>query len=115
MSQIRNTRTIYRLSAPDIIDLHEAGVSQKLTEFMINTATTNSGAAAPVPQTQTVYVAQPPPPPLVRNDPPPSQLDPNFGNTPPGNSAKPKDPPPGSGHKKTPLAQGRGVQPAVPP
>ena len=67
MTQIRNTRTVYRLSAPDIIDLHESGVSQKLTEFMINTATTSPGAAAPAAQTQTVYVAQPPPPPLVEN------------------------------------------------
>ncbi len=66
MSQIRNTRTVYRLSAPDIIDLHESGVSQKLTEYMINTATASPGAAAPQAQaTQTVYVAQPPPPPLV--------------------------------------------------
>lgn len=67
MTQIRNTHTVYRLSAPDIIDLHESGVSQKLTEFMINTATTNAGAAAPAAQAQTVYVAQPPPPLLVEN------------------------------------------------
>lgn len=65
MSQIRSTHTIYRLSAPDIIDLHEAGVSQKLTEFMINTPTLNAGTAAPAPQAQTVYVSEPPPPPLV--------------------------------------------------
>ena len=67
MTQIRNTHTVYRLSAPDIIDLNEAGVSQKLTEFMINTATTSAGASAPAAQPQTVYVAQPPPPLLVEN------------------------------------------------
>lgn len=63
MSQIRSTHTVYRLSAPDIIDLNENGVSQKLTEFMINTPITNAGAPAPAPQA--VYAVEPPPPPLV--------------------------------------------------
>ena len=38
ISQIRTTRSIYHLSAPDIIDLHNAGVSQNVINFMINTA-----------------------------------------------------------------------------
>jgi len=59
ISQIRNSRTIYHLSAADIIDLRNAGVSNPVIDFMINTPGT-SGAA---PQASTVYVAQPPPPP----------------------------------------------------
>src|ERR1051325_4504226 len=38
ISQIRSTHTIYRLSAADIIDLHNSGESQKVMDFMINTA-----------------------------------------------------------------------------
>lgn len=37
ISQIRSSRTVYRLSANDIIDLHDAGVSNKVIDFMINT------------------------------------------------------------------------------
>ncbi len=67
ISQIRNTRTVYRLSAADIIDLHDAGVSQKVIDFMINTASTAAAApqAYPVPQPEAVVVAQAPPPPPV--------------------------------------------------
>ncbi len=37
ISQIRNSRTVYRLSANEIIELHEAGVSNRVIDFMINT------------------------------------------------------------------------------
>ena len=37
ISQIRNSRTVYRLSASDILDLKDAGVSEKVIDFMINT------------------------------------------------------------------------------
>ncbi len=57
ISQIRSTRSIYHLSAPDIIDLHNAGVSQNVINFMINTA--NGPQAAPEPE----VVNAPPPPP----------------------------------------------------
>jgi len=59
ISQIRNTHTAYRMSADDIIDLHNSGVSQKVIDYMINTPNT-AGAAA---SSSTVVVAQPPPPP----------------------------------------------------
>ena len=62
ISQIRNTHTVYRLSAADIIDLNNSGVSQKVIDFMINTPSTNS-SYDPV-QTTTV-VAQAPPPRIV--------------------------------------------------
>ena len=37
ISQIRNSRTVYHLSASDILDLKDAGVSDKVIDFMINT------------------------------------------------------------------------------
>jgi hypothetical protein len=38
ISQIRNSRTVYHLTAAEIIDLKNNGVSEKVIEFMINTA-----------------------------------------------------------------------------
>jgi len=37
ISQIRNSRTVYRLSTAEIIDLKDAGVSNRVIDFMINT------------------------------------------------------------------------------
>jgi uncharacterized protein YcfJ len=37
ISQIRNSRTVYRLSTAEIIDLKNAGVSNRVIDFMINT------------------------------------------------------------------------------
>ncbi len=37
ISQIRNTRTVYRLAAADVIGLRDAGVSDKVLNFMLNT------------------------------------------------------------------------------
>ena len=37
VSQIRSSRTIYRLSANEIIDLHDAGISNRVIDFMVNT------------------------------------------------------------------------------
>jgi outer membrane lipoprotein SlyB len=59
ISQIRNTHTVYRLSAAEIIELHDAGVSQKVIDYMINTASTGGVSTA---QAETVYVSQAPPP-----------------------------------------------------
>ncbi len=59
ISQIRNSHTVYHLSAADIIDLRDAGVSNRVIDFMINTPSTVGSA----PQASPVYVAQPPPPP----------------------------------------------------
>jgi len=62
ISQIRNTHTIYRLSAADIIDLHDSGVSQKVIDFMINTASQGgSSSVTPAETTATVVYAAPPP------------------------------------------------------
>jgi outer membrane lipoprotein SlyB len=37
ISQIRNSRTVYRLSTVEIIDLKDSGVSERVIDFMINT------------------------------------------------------------------------------
>ena len=63
ISQIRNSHTVYHLSAADIIDLRDAGVSNRVIDFMINTP--GIYGAMPAPQANTVVVAQPPPPPPV--------------------------------------------------
>jgi outer membrane lipoprotein SlyB len=49
ISQIRNSRTAYRLTTAEIIDLKNAGVSQRVIDFMINTPS--------------LYPPPPPPPP----------------------------------------------------
>ncbi|HUA65178.1 MAG TPA: YXWGXW repeat-containing protein [Alphaproteobacteria bacterium] len=59
ISQIQNSHTIYRLSPQDIIDLHAAGVSDRVVNFMI--ATVNS--PPPPPPTTVVTSDQAPPPP----------------------------------------------------
>lgn len=59
ISQIRNSHTVFHLTAPDIIDLHNAGVSENVINFMINTP--NSVGAV---QTATVVTEAPPPPPM---------------------------------------------------
>ena len=61
ISQIRNSHTVYHLSAADIIDLRNAGVSNPVIDFMINTPASIGGSPA-APRASTVYVAQPPPP-----------------------------------------------------
>ncbi|HWD92087.1 MAG TPA: glycine zipper domain-containing protein [Verrucomicrobiae bacterium] len=57
ISQIQSTHSVYQLSAADIIDLHNANVSGKVIQCMINSANT---ASAPAPADS---VAQAPPPP----------------------------------------------------
>jgi hypothetical protein len=49
LSQIRNSHSVYRLSAAEILDLKDAGVSEKAIDFMINTPS--------------LYRSSPPPPP----------------------------------------------------
>jgi surface antigen len=55
IAQISNSHAIYNLDANAIIDLNNAGVSQKVINFMINTAANG----------KTVVVSQAPPPPPV--------------------------------------------------
>ncbi len=60
ISQIRNSQTVFHLSSADIIDLKNAGVDEKVMDFMINTPAAISGAVA---ASQPVVAAVPPPPP----------------------------------------------------
>lgn len=58
ISQIRNSRTVYYLTTSDIIDLKNAGVSEKIVDFMINTPTQ-------LPSPQVAGVIGPAPPALL--------------------------------------------------
>jgi hypothetical protein len=59
ISQIRNSRTVYRLSTAAVIDLKNSGISEKIIDFMINTATQ-------LPPAEVAgVVGVPPPPPMV--------------------------------------------------
>ena len=64
ISQIRNSRTAYHLSTAEIIELKDAGVSNRVIDFMINTP--NSVSAPPPASTPTATV--PPPPTTVVTD-----------------------------------------------
>lgn len=65
ISQIRNSRTVYHLTTADIIDLKNAGVSERVIDFMINTPTQIPsaevaavvGPAPPAPAPEVVPVA----------------------------------------------------------
>jgi len=50
IAQIHNSRTIYHLSAADIVDLHDSGVNDRVIDVMINTAN-NAGTTTTVVET----------------------------------------------------------------
>ena len=57
IGQIINTRALYNLDANALIDLHNAGVSQRVIAYMINTSTAViAQAPPPPPPTETVLV-----------------------------------------------------------
>jgi outer membrane lipoprotein SlyB len=64
ISQIQSTHSIYNLSAADIIDLHNAGVSEKVIQYMIGTASgaTTVASAPPTPSDGDATTQAPPPP-----------------------------------------------------
>ena len=49
ISQIRNSHTVYHLSAADILDLKDAGLSEKVIDFMINTPALYQSSRPPPP------------------------------------------------------------------
>lgn len=61
ISQIISSHTVFHLSAADVIDLHNSGVSDRVVNYMINTPST--ATAAPPPTTAIVEAAPPPPAP----------------------------------------------------
>ena len=48
ITQIQTSHSVFHLSANDIIDLRDAGVTDRVMNFMINTANAAPAAAAPV-------------------------------------------------------------------
>ena len=72
LAQIRNSRTVYHLTANAIIDLKNSGVSDQVIDFMITTPNSVAGFP-PVPEPQTSpYSSQIPPPPLATEVAPPT-------------------------------------------
>jgi hypothetical protein len=59
IAQIVNSQAVYHLSADEIIDLHNAGVSQKVIDFMVKTQ--NTTAATPPSATDTAPAPTPAP------------------------------------------------------
>jgi uncharacterized protein YcfJ len=64
ISQIRASRMVYHFSTAEIIDMKDAGVSERVIEYMINTPNT-VGSATPPPNAEVVTSAPPPPAPIV--------------------------------------------------
>jgi outer membrane lipoprotein SlyB len=62
INQIKNSHTVFHLSSADIIDLRDAGVTDKIVNCMISTPGT---AGANAEASSTVIVQQAPPPPPV--------------------------------------------------
>jgi hypothetical protein len=71
IAQVRNSRTVYQLTANAIIDLKNSGVSEQVIDFLITTPNSIAGST-PVPEPQTNYpgAQTPPPPPPDETAPP---------------------------------------------
>lgn len=61
ISQIKSSRTVFHLTAADIIDLRDAGVTDNVVNYMINTPS-NVGATAETTGGTVTYIQQAPPP-----------------------------------------------------
>lgn len=57
INQINASRAVYQLDANTILQLKDAGVSQNVIAYMINTSNTVATQAPPPPQAETVVVA----------------------------------------------------------
>ena len=64
ISQIRSSYTVYHLSTAEILDLKDAGVNEKVIDFMINTPSLVPAASAARPA-EGMVVADAPPPPIA--------------------------------------------------
>jgi len=70
IAQIASTRTVYQLSTADIIDLKNAGVSERVIDYMINTPQTVGSASESNTDSSSAVVYNPPPMPAA---PPPME------------------------------------------
>jgi outer membrane lipoprotein SlyB len=64
ISQITSSHTVFHLSSADIIDLRDAGVTDKVVNFMINTPNMAEAAPAPAPAPAPAVVVEQAPPPM---------------------------------------------------
>jgi hypothetical protein len=65
---VRNSRTVFHLTANAIIDLKNSGVSEQVIDFLISTPSWIAGSTpVPEPQTSPYAVQVPPPAPIRRN------------------------------------------------
>jgi hypothetical protein len=62
IDQVRNSRTVYHLSANDILDLKKAGVTDQVVDFMLSTPSIIAGADPIQEPSVAPYPAQTPPP-----------------------------------------------------
>jgi hypothetical protein len=71
IAQVRNSRTVFHLTASQIIDLKDSGVNNTVIDFLITTPNAIAGMS-PVPEPMTNYngVQTPPPPPPTEVQPP---------------------------------------------
>lgn len=71
IAQVQNSRTVFHLTASEIIDLKNSGVDNGVIDFLINTPNA-VGGVSPVPEPMTNYAGAqtPPPPPPVEVQPP---------------------------------------------
>jgi hypothetical protein len=79
IAQVRNSHTVYHLTATNIIDLKSAGVSDQVIDFMISTPSSIAGSLPmpePEPQTNAPAAQSPPPPPP--DDPQPPAPSPDY-------------------------------------
>jgi hypothetical protein len=72
IAQVRNSHTVYHLTASSIIDLKNFGVSDQVIDFLLSTPSSIAGTT-PVPEPQLDSpAAQTPPPPAPVETPPPA-------------------------------------------
>jgi hypothetical protein len=71
ITQVRNSRTVFHLTANTIIDLKNSGVSDQVIDFLISTPNSIAGSTpVPEPQTTPSTVQEPPPAPIDETPPP---------------------------------------------
>jgi hypothetical protein len=64
INQVRKSHTVFQLTASNIIDLKNSGVSDQVTDFLISTPNSIAGSTpVPEPQTNPPTAQTPPPPP----------------------------------------------------
>ena len=76
ISQLRNSHSVYHLSTAEIIDLKDGGVSEKVIDYMINTANGSNAASSTVTVNSTPVAMAPsaPEPGMVVVQAPPSTV-----------------------------------------